>query len=118
MKIVDPVMAKKMAKALKVNRDVFDLDDIREALRVGKMQGHTEGDTWAITQVHEWPRQKSVNILYVIGSLDDALKLESKITEWAKSIGANFITAVGRDGWWEYNTPGWKKMGVLYSKDL
>lgn len=118
MKITDPAMQRKMGKALKVNGDVFDLDDIREALKVGKMQGHVEGDTWAITQVHEWPRKKSVNILYVIGSLDDSVKLESKITEWAKEIGANFITAIGRDGWWKFKTPGWKKMGILYSKDI
>ena len=118
MKVTDPGMAKKMAKALKCNHDVFNLDDIREHLKNGKMQGHVEGDTWAITQVHEWPRQKSVNILYVIGSIENSLKLENKIEEWAKEIGAGFITAVGRDGWWEHRTPGWKKMGVLYSKDI
>jgi hypothetical protein len=118
MKITDPVMQKKMNKALKINGDVFNLDDIRESLRIGKMQGHVEGDTWAITQVHEWPRKKSVNILYVIGSLENSIQLESKITEWAKGIGANFITAIGRDGWWKHRTSGWKKLGVLYSKEL
>jgi hypothetical protein len=111
-------MAAKMNEALKASGDVYDLRDIQDLLKDGMMQGHVEGDTWAITQVHDWPKKKSVNILYVVGSLENSIRLEGKITEWAKEIGADFITAVGRDGWWERRTPGWKKVGTLYSKDL
>jgi hypothetical protein len=111
-------MAAKMNEALKASGDVYDLIDIQDLLKDGMMQGHVEGDTWAITQVHDWPKKKSVNILYVVGSLENSIRLEGKITEWAKEIGADFITAVGRDGWWERRTPGWKKVGTLYSKDL
>jgi hypothetical protein len=116
--ITDGKMLAAMNKALKIGNDIFDLSDIQAQLKDGKMQGHVEGDTWAITQVHEWPRKKSVNILYVIGSLENSIELEAKITKWAKEIGADFITAVGREGWWERRTPGWKKVGILYSKDL
>jgi hypothetical protein len=118
MIINDPKMARKLDKALAMGGNLFNLDDIREHLKNGKMQGHVEGDTWAITQVHEWPQKKSVNILYVIGHIEESLKLEEKITKWAKEIGADAITAVGRDGWWEHRLPGWKKVGTLYSKEL
>lgn len=118
MKITDPKMQKKFKKVLDQGNNVFNLEDIRNELQAGRMQSHVEGDTWAITQVHEWPRRKSVNILFVVGSLAESVRLEKKIEKWAKEIGADLITAVGREGWWNSHSPGWKKMGVMYSKDV
>jgi hypothetical protein len=118
MKITDPKMMERMNKALTLGGALFSLDDILEYLRDGRMQGHVEGDTWAITQIHDWPRKKSVNILYVVGNIKDSIKLEKKITGWAKDIGADTLTAIGREGWWEHRLPGWKKVGTLYSKEL
>ena len=107
-----------MERALAISGDLFNLDDIDECLTNGEMQGHVEGCTWALTQVHDWPRRRVVNILFVAGFVQDIQALEAKIEEWAKSIGADRITAVGRDGWWEYRTPGWEKVGTLYSKGI
>jgi len=118
MIITDQAMLMKMERALRSGNDLYDLDDIQEKLIVGDMQSHVEGNTWAVTEVHDWPRRRSVNILFVVGYLGDSLRLEKKIIDWAKDIGADLITAIGRDGWWEYRTPGWKKMGTLYSKDI
>jgi hypothetical protein len=111
-------MLKKMQRALKLANGVFNLDDIGDGLSKGTMQGHVVGDTWAITQVHQWPRRKSVNILVVVGNLDESLEMDSIITNWAKGIGADHLTFIGRDGWWKHRTTGWKKLGVMYSKDI
>ena len=116
MKITDPVMADKMRRALKIGDDLFNLEDIEAGLASGDLQGHVEGDTWAITQVHQWPRKKAVNVLFVVGSLENSLKIETKVSEWAKEQGATLLTAVGRGGWWQHKTPGWKVVGNLYSK--
>ena len=119
MRITDPAMLKKMERVLKMNNNVFNLEDIREELQSGRMQSHSVGDTWAITQVHQWPRRKSVNVLFVVGSLGDSYQMEKRIEEWAvREAGADLITAVGRDGWWNKRTPDWKKMGTIYSKDI
>jgi len=118
MIITDEKMKDKMARALAIGGDLYSLDDIENHLIAGKLQGHVEGDTWAITQVHDWPQRRAVNILYVIGSMGDAIALEAKIEEWAENIGASLITAVGRDGWWDCRTPGWEKVGTLYSKEI
>jgi hypothetical protein len=115
---VDDNMKRKMARALAISGDLYDIHDIEAHLLEGKLQGHVEGDTWAITQVHDWPQKRAVNILYIIGSLSDTEQLEVKIEEWAKSIGATMLTAVGRESWWNRRTPGWKKVGTLYSKDI
>ena len=118
MKITDEAMERKMERALAASDNLFSMDDIDEHLREGKMQGHVEGDTWALTQVQDWPQRRAVNIMYVVGSIRDSVALEAKIEEWAKGVGANLITAVGRDGWWEFKTPGWKRVGTLYSKEI
>jgi hypothetical protein len=118
MNITDPEMLRKMEKALKLGGNLYTLDDIQAELMAGNIQGHVEGDTWAITQIQLFPRRKVVNIMFVIGSISNAAKLEEKISKWAKELGANMITATGRDGWWAHRTPGWKMMGILYSKDM
>jgi len=118
MIITDTFMLRKMARALREGGDLYNLNDIAEMLSNGTAQGHVVGNTWAITQVHQFPAKKSVNILVVVGNMEDSIKLEGKITEWAKEIGANRITAIGRDGWWKHRTPGWDKVGVLYAKEI
>ena len=116
--ITDPFMAEKMKRALKIANNVYTLDDIMDHIKSGKMQGHVEGSTWAITQVHEFPRKKAVDILYVVGSLESSLKLENKIEHWARELGADLLTATGRSGWWDFRTLGWKRNGVVYAKEL
>lgn len=118
MRIDDPQMLKKMAQALGHGDDLYTLDDIEDALLKGEMQGHVEGNTWAITQVQEFPRRKVVHILFVIGEMRDLPKLEGKIQVWARDLGATMLTAVGRDKWWVIRTPGWRTTGTAYAKDI
>lgn len=118
MIIIQEKMVLKVARALNQANNIYSLEDIDNALRNGDMQSHAFGDTWGVTQVHQWPQRKAVNILFVVGNLSGSLMLEGKIERWAKSIGADLMTAVGREGWWEHRTSGWKKTGVLYSKDI
>jgi hypothetical protein len=118
MIVTDSFMMRKMARALREGGDLYNLNDIQKMLSAGTAQGHVVGETWAITQVHQFPAVKSVNIMVVVGNMEDSLKLEKKIEEWAKGLGATLLTGIGRDGWWEYKTPGWKKLGTMYAKDI
>jgi hypothetical protein len=119
MNITDPEMKKKMERALSVGGDLYTLDDIEEGLNRGELQGHTEGDTWAITQVQNFPQKVAVHILFVVGSLDNSLKLEAKIAEWARTtIQADLLTGTGRNGWWAYKIPGWRTVSTNFAKDL
>ncbi len=111
-------MMKKMERALRHANGLYSLADMGDALREGKMQGHVSKVTWAITQVSDYPQKRVVDITYVVGNMEGSLELQDKITEWAKEHHANLITAVGREGWWEHRTPGWRKCGTLYSKDI
>jgi hypothetical protein len=118
MKITDPEMGEKLARALKAGNDLYSLSDIHDALVHGSMQGHVIGDTWVLTRVHDWPKRRSVDIMFVVGHLEEALQSEGDLVKWSKGLGASLMTATGRDGWWEHRTPGWKKSGVLYTKDI
>jgi len=118
MIIKDAFMKKKMEKALRLGGDLYTLVDLITELREGRMQGHVENDTWAITQIQDFPRKRVVDIFTVVGNMEGSLLLEKKITGWASELGADMITSVGRDGWWNFRTPGWKKVGTLYSKEL
>jgi hypothetical protein len=118
MNITDPAMLKKLNKTLNMSGNLFDLNDIEIGLNNGDMQGHVEGDTWAITQIHRWPRRKAVDIMFLVGSMDNSLKLFLKVEDWAKEMGADLITTVSRDGWERLKVPGWKKIGNFYSKDI
>jgi len=115
--ISDEMMVK-MNRALRCGGQLYDLHDIGANIANGKMQGHVEGGTWGVTEVHDWPKHRSVNIVFVVGDLEESLRLEEKIIDWAKSIGADHLTAIGRDGWWGCKTEGWKKLGTFYSKEI
>lgn len=117
MKVSDE-MAGRMNRALAEGGGLFTVDDIGVAIAAGNMQGHVEGDTWAVTQVHDWPRGRTVNILFVIGNVEEAQILEQRIVDWAKDLGAIRLTGIGRDGWWGHKLENWKKTGTLYSKDI
>ena len=118
MIIRDAFMLKKMERALKAANDLYTLNDIGDLLHTGDMQGHVEKDTWAITQISDYPCKRVVDITFVVGNMEGSLLLEEKITEWAKGHKASLITAVGREGWWEHRTPGWRKCGTLFAKDI
>jgi len=116
--INDPVMVQRMARALKMAGGVHTLDDILEQMELGRLQGHVEGNTWAVTQILNFPRKKVVDLVYVVGDLDDSLRMEKKIEHWSREVGADMIAAAGREGWWNFRTPGWKRTGVTYIKEL
>ena len=117
MKISDEMVGR-VNRALAEGGNLFTVDDIDAQIASGNMQGHVEGNTWAVTQVHDWPNARTVNILFVIGSVHEGMILEDKIVEWARGLGATKLTGIGRDGWWGHRSANWQKVGTLYSKDI
>ena len=117
--IKDPVMLKKMERALKQGGNLYTLDDIGIALHNGDMQSHTADGTWVITTVSKYPRCKSVDVLFVVGDLEGAFVVDKQLEEWARNVvGANFMSAAGRDGWERRLGRGWKKTATIFNKDI
>jgi len=119
-RITDPEMAEKLEKALKLGGDIHTLEDIENALESGEMQSHSVNNAWVITQVVDYPNKRVLDVMYVVGTLESALETEKTVVEWAKSIGVDRMTAIGREGWDSLleTNPGWKKTGSFYVKEL
>lgn len=116
--VTDYKMREKLEKVLQMSGDLYTLDDIVALIKEGKMQGFTNGDSWVITQVNDFPRRKVLEIAFVIGYVGDAIGALPEIYEYARKVGATRVTAFGRDGWWGYHQPGWNRVGTMYAKDL
>lgn len=110
-------MQKKMERMLHLTGDLYTLDDIMELIEDGKFQSFVEGDTWIVTQVNEFPRRKVLEITFVVGDINEAVRALPRIYEHAENVGADRINALGREGWWVFADAGWSKVGVVYAKD-
>lgn len=111
-------MRVKLQRVLHGFGDCYTVNDIMGEIEKGTMQSFVVGETWIITQVLNYPRKKAVNVLFIIGHLDEARRAEPKIEEFARSIGAKQIVGLARVGWSKFATPGWRKTGVAFVKDL
>lgn len=111
-------MKKKMERALHSAGDYYSFEDLMAHIESGHYQSFVQGNTWIITQVNEFPRRRELQIVWVIGDIDEAVEALPLLEEYAKKVKANRISAVGREGWWGFAQPGWNKVGVLYAKDI
>lgn len=119
MNITDPVMKARFERMLRQTGNLYTLEDIIERIEDGRMQSFVQGDTWVVTQVNEFPRRKALDIVFVVGFMADAIQALPQIYEFAEEIDATMVMAsVGRDGWWSYAQPGWKKLGSVYAREL
>ena len=115
------VYHRKLARVLDRMGGLYSLNDILAAIAIGRMQSFAEGDSWAITQIATYPRAKVVEVLAVIGDLDEARILHDRILDFAAEIGAGVVQAYGRKGWAPDATKrGWKVVAknYVFQKDM
>lgn len=98
---------------------LYTFEDVIAGIHSGKFQSWVEGDTWAITQVVEYPQKKAIEIVWVIGPWDahDVLLLEDRIVEWGDELGINTFFSFGREGFINRTLPGWKPVARFFLKD-
>jgi hypothetical protein len=115
------VYHKKLARLLDRMGGLWTVQDILSAIAEGRMQSFVEGETWAITQIACFPRAKLLEILVVVGALDDCQKLLDRIFQYANDHDIGLIQAYGRRGWLNHPlTAGWKirTKSFLYQREL
>lgn len=111
-------MEEKTQRVLHDFGDLYTFDDIMKLIEEGKMQSFVSKSTWIVTQVNIFPRKKILEISLVVGFLEEAVEALPQIYEFARKIGADKVTALGRDGWWKFAEPGWYRVGGMFAKDL
>ena len=111
----------KLQRVLARMGGLYTLHDILQAIAEGKMQSFAQGDSVAITRVALYPRAKAVEVLAVVGSLDEARVLHDRVFEFAAREGASVVLAYGRPGWMpDARARGWKvkARNYVFQRDI
>jgi hypothetical protein len=105
----------KLQRVLDRMGNLYTVNDILSEVAANKMQSWVEGESWALTRIGLYPRAKVVEVLAVVGKLDEARKLHDRILVFAAEIGAGVIQAYGRSGWMpDAQRRGWKVIAENY----
>ena len=111
----------KLERVLARMGGLYMVNDILKALDAHQMQSFVEGESVAITRVALYPRAKAIEVLAVVGSLDEARVLHDRVLEFAAREGASVVTAYGRPGWMpDARARGWKvkARNYVFAKEI
>jgi len=113
----------KLARVLDRMGSTYLVSDILTAIREGKMQSHVVNNSWAVTQVQDFPRARQLQLLAMVGDLADLDPLHAKIVDYADAVNAGLLSTYGRLGWLRegsFSRLGWrlKAKSHLYQKEL
>ncbi len=105
----------KLQRVLNRMGGLYTQNDILVALAKNEMQSFVEGESVAITRIALYPRAKVIEVLAVVGKLDEARRLHDRILIFAAEVGASVIQAYGRSGWMpDAQRRGWKVIAENY----
>ena len=106
---------RKLQRVLDRMGNLYSVQDILSEIAANKMQSFVDGESVAITRIAVYPRAKVVEVLAVVGKLDEARRLHDRILVFAAEIGAGVIQAYGRSGWMpDAQRRGWKVIAENY----
>lgn len=108
----------KIDETLEAFGGFYTFEDLLDLIGRGEMQSFSVGDSWAVTQICDFPQKRAISIEFAIGDLEELKELESQIDEFAKKHEINYIMANGRLGFDFVKTDGWRKVSSTYVKDL
>jgi hypothetical protein len=109
-----PYLAK-LERTLARAGGLYTRQDILAALDRKEMQSFIEGDSLALTRIAIYPRAKVIEVLAVVGKLDEARILHDRVLIFASEVGARVIQAYGRHGWLhDAQRRGWKVIAENY----
>jgi hypothetical protein len=111
---------KKLDRILDRMGGLYLASDILRLVHEGRMQMFAEGDSIAVTQISLYPRAKVLEILAVVGDINELRILHDKLLIFAAEIGASVIQAFGRKGWLpDAERRGWKikARSFVYQRD-
>ena len=104
---------------------LYTFDDIVEMVKKGDAQSFTYGDSWAVTQVHDTPRKRVLNVIFVAGRLKDIFHIENEIMDWSRANKVDLIIGHGRNEWEGlrrkssmWGDLGWRQVSSLFMKDV
>jgi hypothetical protein len=118
-----PLYHRKLARVLDRMGGLYTLNDILTAIGEGRMQSFVKNNSWAITQVNQYPRVRALQLVAMVGDLADVDALHAKILDYADEANAGLLSTYGRMGWLRegsFRRLGWrlKAKNYLYHRDM
>lgn len=108
-----------LREALERMGNTHSLKNILAEIEAHTMQSFVEGETWAVTKVIQFPQRKVLEIILVIGDIDDAVKLHDVVMDFAAEQGCDLIRTFARDGWHQWaKKRGWQNGMRIYVKEV
>lgn len=112
---------KKMERVLDRMGALYTLNDILTAIADGRMQSFVVNNSWAVTQINDYPRARTLQFTAMVGDLADIDELQAKVLDFADDVNAGLVSAYGRLGWIPHALErGWrlKARNYLYHREL
>lgn len=111
----------KLDRALAISGNAYTFEDILHEIHEGRMQSFAEGESWAVTQIVDFPRKRYVEIVFAIGNLDELKTIYPRIEDFAKAHMADGLRAFGRPGWmrqFNIDKHGWAETTRVYVREF
>ena len=111
----------KLARVLDAMGGLYTVDDLLTEIHEERMQSFAVGNSWAITQVTQFPRARRLQIVAAVGDLADMDELNARVLAYANRINAGLVATFGRKGWIpKAEELGWrlKAKNYLYQRDM
>jgi hypothetical protein len=112
---------RKLARVLDRMGGLYTLNDILTAIAEGRMQSFAVNNSWAVTQVNDYPRARALQFVAMVGDLADRDELQAKVLDYARDVNAGLVSAHGRLGWIPHARElGWrlKTKNYIYHKEM
>lgn len=88
-----------LQQALDAMGNTHSFEDILASIESGHMQSFAEGETWCVTQIIDMPRKRVLEIVLLVGTMEDAEKLHDQVMNFAIESGCQLVRTFARDGW-------------------
>lgn len=98
----------------------FTYDEVRDAVKAGRMQFWALNDSFVITDIVNYPSHRHLHFFLAGGVMDDMKALQEPLESWGRAQGCTTASILGRKGWERsfLADRGWAATHVLYTKEL
>lgn len=98
-KLGPDILKKRLERALGVAGNTHTPEDVAQAVRDGRMQAWTEGESLVVTEVLQFPQANALNVFLAVGNLDEVMTIQPRIEAFGREHGCKVLRMEGRKGW-------------------
>lgn len=90
---------RRLERVLAAMGSLYLPQDLITAMQEGRMHPIVEGDSVAIVQIDQYPRQRVLHVVVAVGEMEHVDKIHQRIVDFAAANNCGVIMAFGRMGW-------------------